>query len=99
MKKFLVGAMAVLMLAGSLAMPVEAAQNYQKSDTTALLLSVLMPGTGEWYNRDFEGNFPLTECVVGKLCFCFGISSVVDATAGDGSDTLRMEFWSGANRQ
>jgi hypothetical protein len=59
----------------------------------AAVLSVVMPGAGEWLNRDFEGPFPMLECITGYLCFPILFSSVLDAAAGDQSAGVRLNFW------
>jgi hypothetical protein len=98
MKKILMALVVAGLIGSVFASSSEAAQKYQKSDTTALLMSVFAPGAGEWYNSDFNGNFPLGECVVGQICFCFKISSIIDATAGDATNgKMRIDFWSGAS--
>ncbi len=66
----------------------------QKSPAAAGLLSLMMPGTGEWYNNNWQGGFPWGECVIGKICFLFNIASVVDAVDGDSGDGMRLDFWS-----
>ena len=77
-----------------------AARNYQKSDLTAFFLSAMMPGVGEWYNNDFQGNFPIAECITGTICPCIQLSSIIDAVAGDTSvDNIRIDFWSSPHRQ
>ena len=60
----------------------------------ATVLSLVMPGTGEWLNRDFEGPFPMLECIVGALCFPIMCASALDAAAGDESSAVRANFWS-----
>lgn len=100
MKKVWMVAVVAMLLAGSVAVPAQAAQKYQKSDLTALFMSAFMPGAGEWYNSDFQGNFPLVECIGGVICPCIQISSIIDATAGDASvGNIRIDFWSGASVQ
>jgi len=59
----------------------------------AVILSIVMPGTGEWMNRDFEGPFPMIECCAGYLCPFFMWSSALDAAVGDRSDRFRFDFW------
>jgi hypothetical protein len=61
--------------------------------STAAILSVVMPGTGEWMNRDFDGPFPVIECCAGYLCPFFWWASVLDAAVGDRSDRVRFDFW------
>ena len=98
MKKIVMLLVAVVLFAGVFAKEGQAAQQYKKSDTTALLFSLVMPGAGEWYNADFKGNFPLSECLAGSICFCAKFSSVIDATAGDASNgKIRIDFWSAAS--
>lgn len=100
MKKFLVAAVVVAVLAGVGINTADAAQTYQKSDLTAFFLSAYLPGVGEWYNTDFDGGFPLVECVTGAICPCIRLSSILDATAGDTSvDNIRIDFWSAPSRQ
>jgi hypothetical protein len=100
MKKMMAALVVAAVAAGSLSMTSQAAQRYQKSDTTAFFMSAYMPGAGEWYNSDFQGNFPLTECLVGAICPCVHLASIIDATAGDTSNgAIRIDFWSGAARE
>ncbi|MFC1856166.1 hypothetical protein ACFL2A_06465 [Thermodesulfobacteriota bacterium] len=65
-----------------------------KNAASAALLSLIMPGAGEWYNDGYKRDFPWSECVIGKVCFFFTLSSVVDAANGDGTDKIRYDFWS-----
>ena len=60
---------------------------------TAMQMSMLLPGTGEWYNRDFEGAFPWTECIVGYICCFVMLASVYDAADGVDNDAMRFNFW------
>jgi len=60
----------------------------------AAVLSVVMPGGGEWYNDGFQRSFPWAECIIGYICFCFMFSSVVDAANGDVTERIRLDFWS-----
>ena len=60
----------------------------------AVVLSLVMPGTGEWLNGEFAGQFPLVECVGGYICCLIQLSSALDAAAGDRSDKIRVDFWS-----
>jgi hypothetical protein len=60
---------------------------------TATILSVVIPGGGEWYNSGFENKFPWAECIIGYICFCFMLSSAVDAANGDKSTKIRLDFW------
>lgn len=99
MKKMLVAMMVFVLVAGVLAVPAQAAQKYQKSDLTSLILSGTMPGVGEWYNSDFQGGFPIAECIVGAICPCVQFSSMIDAVAGDTSNgEMRFDFWGAPKR-
>ena len=60
----------------------------------AALLSASMPGVGEWYNSGFKGGFPLVECIVGSICPCARMASMVDAADGRKNDDMRFDFWS-----
>ena len=62
--------------------------------TSAILLSTLLPGVGEWYNADFQGGYPMAECVIGWICPCMHIASMVDSAAGRTDDGMRFDFWS-----
>ena len=60
----------------------------------ATILSAVLPGTGEWYNSDFEGSYPFAECCVGVICPLVQISSMFDAAAGKADkDVMRIDFW------
>lgn len=59
----------------------------------AAILSVVMPGTGEWYNSAWRGSFPWAECVLGHICPCVMLSSVIDAANGNSKESLRIDFW------
>ncbi len=61
----------------------------------AVVLSLVMPGTGEWLNRDFQGQFPIGECLIGYICCLVQVSSALDASAGDrAANKIRIDFWS-----
>ena len=91
--------MVAVLIAGVCATSVNAARTYEKSDLTALFMSAFMPGAGEWYNSDFNGSFPIAECITGAICPCIGLSSLIDATAGDTSNNkIRIDFWSAPSR-
>jgi len=66
-------------------------------EAAAGVLSLVMPGTGEWYNSGFKGSFPWGECIIGKICCLVGLSSMFDAAAGKTNDSLRLDFWSSPN--
>ena len=91
MKKLLVLTAAALML-GGISMHHRTA-HASDNDTTAVILSVLFSGAGEWYNAGFQGGFPVVECILGKICPCVGISSIIDAAAGKTDDGMRFDFW------
>jgi hypothetical protein len=61
--------------------------------SSSILLSLLLPGVGEWYNAGFQGGFPLAECTVGWICPCVHIASIVDGAANRTDDGLRFDFW------
>lgn len=65
-----------------------------KDPAAAGLLSAMLPGCGEWYNKDWNGSFPVVECAIGYICCLFQVSSVMDAVNGATSDTIRFDFWS-----
>jgi len=90
MKKWLVGLMIVAALSGS----VVAAQPGSKDAGAAAILSAIMPGTGEWYNSNWQGSFPWGECILGHICFCIQLSSIMDAANGNTGSDLRIDFWS-----
>ena len=60
---------------------------------TAMTMSRMMPGVGEWYNRNYEGGFPWAECILGYICCFIGLSSVMDASDGVDNDQWRFNFW------
>ncbi len=60
----------------------------------AALLSMIVPGAGEWYNSDFDSPFPWVECIAGYICPCIQLSSIFDAAIGDSSERMRLDFWS-----
>ena len=60
----------------------------------AAILSAVLPGCGEWYNRGWKGGFPLVECVLGHICCLFQLTSIMDAVNGNTDDALRIDFWS-----
>ena len=90
MKKLLCVGLVVLMSVGVFTPTVATAAD----PGAAGLLSAMMPGAGEWYNRGWRGSFPWGECIIGSICFLFKFSSVVDAVYGDNSDGMRLDFWS-----
>ena len=72
---------------------VQAPGGPQAARPGAVVLSLVMPGTGEWLNRDFEDNFPIGECCAGLVCPFVTLCSMLDAAAGDRSDRVRINFW------
>ncbi|MBL7114181.1 MAG: hypothetical protein ISS35_00320 [Kiritimatiellae bacterium] len=59
------------------------------------LLSVVLPGCGEWYNGGWKGSFPFVECIAGWICPCVQVTSMMDAVNGNAErDALRIDFWS-----
>jgi hypothetical protein len=83
---------ACLMLA---ALPISPKASAAEGHACAAVLSAVMPGTGEWLNADWEGNFPWGECILGYICFFIHFSSVLDAAAGnDEMNGIRLGFWS-----
>lgn len=65
-----------------------------KDTGAATILSVVLSGSGEWYNRDFKGEFPWGECILGEICCLVKISSAFDAAAGKTDKEIRLDFWS-----
>jgi len=64
----------------------------------AAIISAVMPGCGEWYNRGWKGQFPWVECIGGHICPCIMLSSVLDAVNGNTDDALRIDFWSAPSK-
>lgn len=64
----------------------------------AAILSAVMPGCGEWYNRGWKGGFPFVECIGGYICPCIMLSSVLDAVNSNTDDGLRIDFWSAPSK-
>ena len=90
MMKLVVGTLVSVMLCSMLA----ATTVQAKGDASTGVISLALPGVGEWINSDFQGAYPFVECIVGEVCFPFMISSVVDAAAGKADRGLRFDFWS-----
>jgi hypothetical protein len=65
-----------------------------KDPGAAAVLSICLAGMGEWYNADFRGGYPWGECILGYICPCIKISSVIDAAAGKSDTAIRLDFWS-----
>ncbi|OVE75209.1 hypothetical protein BVX97_05195 [bacterium E08(2017)] len=89
MKKVIVTCLVVVLACVCIAPAVEA------SDAgAAVVLSAVLPGTGEWYNSGFQGSYPFTECICGVICPLVQLSSMFDAAAGKKTvDELRFDFW------
>lgn len=68
-----------------------------REDIAAIVLSASMSGVGEWYNAGFSGGFPLVECILGSICPCIALSSIIDAAAGKTDDAVRFDFWASPN--
>ncbi len=68
------------------------------SDAGAGLLSAVLPGTGEWYNRNWRGSFPWAECVLGYVCCLVQLSSIMDAVNGNTDEGLRIDFWTAPSK-
>jgi hypothetical protein len=84
---------ATVLLIALLATPVTTwAVKYEKSPLVAMILSMTMPGSGEWYNGDWKTPFPWAECILG-ICPCVMFSSVFDAINGNTDTNLRIDFW------
>ena len=90
MRKIIVVVLALVFLVSPIAMSVARAE---KSAGAAVVLSAVMPGTGEWYNNGWQGSFPFGECIVGYVCFCFQLSSIMDAANGNTDMGMRYDFW------
>lgn len=89
MKKMVtVFALAMMLATPMFAKPAEA------REAAAGILSLVVPGSGEWYNGGFKGSFPWGECIIGKICCLVGLSSMFDAAAGKSNDGMRIDFWS-----
>lgn len=90
MKKVLAIVMAAVMAFSVLSVaPVQA-----KDAGAATVLSLVMPGAGEWYNNNFNDGFPWGECIVGHICCFFAFSSAIDASNGSTDTNMRLDFWS-----
>ncbi len=89
MKKVLLAVIVVLLIAA----PVTG-MAASKDPGAAAALSLCLSGMGEWYNADFKGGYPWGECIVGYICPCVHIASVIDAAAGKSDREMRLDFWS-----
>ena len=85
----------VMLLSVFAASPAVAAE---KGGAGPAVLSLFLPGVGEWSNNGYQGSYPFVECLVGGLCFPFMISSVVDAATGGADTDLRFDFWTSPNK-
>lgn len=90
MKKFIT----LIALMGLMMGPLSISQARAADPGAAGLLSLILPGTGEWYNNEWRGSFPWGECVIGSICVLFRWSSVMDATNGNTDEAIRLDFWS-----
>ncbi|MBN2800580.1 MAG: hypothetical protein JXX28_15670 [Deltaproteobacteria bacterium] len=84
-------------LLAALASPSRAIAEDKTGGVAPFLASWFFPGVGEWYNAEFEGGFPIAECVIGSLCVCVHLSSLIDAASGQTNDEIRFDFWSSPN--
>ncbi len=91
MKKWLAVAIIMAALTGGMTTATAASP---KDTGAAALLSLVMPGTGEWYNNNWQGSFPWGECIIGHICFCIQFSSAMDAANGNTDTAMRVDFWS-----
>jgi hypothetical protein len=64
----------------------------------AAVVSAVLPGCGEWYNRSWKGGFPWAECILGSICPCIHFASVMDAVNGNTDDGLRIDFWTAPSK-
>lgn len=94
-KSLLAAALVGGVIAGASALPSQAQAG--DDDVAAIILSASLPGAGEWYNAGFSGGFPLVECIVGMICPCVHVASIIDAAAGKTDDGMRFNFWSSPN--
>jgi len=84
-----------LLLSATLIAPATlSAKDFEPDPGTAGLLSLLFPGVGEWYNRNWNSPIPIGEFCVGEICPCVRWSSVVDAAHSISDTRIRMVFWS-----
>jgi hypothetical protein len=90
MRKIIAIVLALAFLVSPIAMNVAQAE---KDPAAAAILSAVMTGTGEWYNNGWQGSFPWAECVVGYICFCFKLTSIMDAANGNTDMGMRYDFW------
>ncbi len=90
MKKVLLAVIVVLLIAA----PVSGIAAAGRDPGAAAALSLCLSGMGEWYNADFRGGYPWGECIVGYICPCVHIASVIDAAAGKSDTEMRIDFWS-----
>jgi hypothetical protein len=98
MKKLLAPLVAATVLGGlALGAFVPSHTAQAREDVSAILLSFSMPGVGEWYNAGFSGGFPIWECILGEICPCVRVSSIIDAAAGKTDDGMRFDFWASPN--
>ncbi len=90
MKKVLLAVIVTLLLVA----PVASMAASAKDPGAAAVLSICLAGMGEWYNGDFRNGYPWGECIVGYICPCVKIASVIDAAAGKSDTNMRLDFWS-----
>ncbi len=90
MKKVLLAVIVVLLVMA----PVAGMAASAKDPGAAAILSACLAGMGEWYNADFKTGYPWGECIVGYICPCVKIASIIDAAAGKSDTAMRIDFWS-----
>lgn len=95
-KRLIAAALVAGTIAGGTLAPVHTAEA-EPDPVAAIILSINMPGVGEWYNSGFSGGFPLVECILGVICPCIRISSIIDGAAGRTDDGIRFDFWASPN--
>ncbi|HIE10664.1 MAG TPA: hypothetical protein EYP62_03555 [Kiritimatiellae bacterium] len=91
MQKIIALFLAVMFLVAGISAP--AARAAQDAGAAAIL-STMLPGVGEWYNRGWRGTYPWVECIAGYICCLVQISSVMDAANGNTDEGIRIDFWS-----
>ena len=89
MKKILLAVIVTLLI-----MAPVASMAAPRDPGAAAALSLCLSGMGEWYNADFKNGYPWGECIVGYICPCVHIASVIDAAAGKSDTNMRLDFWS-----
>jgi len=89
MKKILLAVIVTLLI-----MAPVASMAAPKDPGAAAVLSLCLAGQGESYNADYKNGYNWGECIVGYICPCVHIASVMDAAAGKSDTAMRIDFWS-----